>query len=244
MYFKEFPFVNYKFGDEVNPVVFQKLSAYVDILDKVKNAGAFYQKVFIQQEERPDTLSYKLYGTVDYYWTFFLLNDHIRLSGWPLSRYELYKLAETYYPNKAIITKDEIYTTFTVGTQFNASSSGLTGTVVKRNLDLGQLIVDIGTQTGDFTAGEIISYTDGDGNSVSTEVFTTSDQSEATHHYEDTDGVQTDIDPFLQNGGLLENVTYRDHLYARNEELKQIIAIRPSQILQVVAEFNSHMKGR
>ena len=80
-YFQNFPTVAYKFGDNEAPVLFNNLSAYVDIVDQIKDNVAFYNKYTIQAGDRPDTLSYKLYDTVDYYWTFFLMNDHLRISG-------------------------------------------------------------------------------------------------------------------------------------------------------------------
>ena len=50
-----------------------------------------YQKVDILNGERPDNLSQRLYGTPDYYWTFFIANDDLKsgLSSWPKSDSEL-----------------------------------------------------------------------------------------------------------------------------------------------------------
>lgn len=50
-----------------------------------------YQYIRINDGERPDQLSNRLYYTPAYYWTFFLFNDFLRsgLSSWPLSDQEL-----------------------------------------------------------------------------------------------------------------------------------------------------------
>jgi len=46
---------------------------------------SFYVKYNISDGERPDMVSTKLYGTPQYYWTFFMLNDELKngLLGWP-----------------------------------------------------------------------------------------------------------------------------------------------------------------
>ena len=64
---------------------------YVDVVEKLSKKAFAYKKVQIINGERPDTLSYRLYGTPDYYWTFFITNDHLKegLSQWPKSSDEL-----------------------------------------------------------------------------------------------------------------------------------------------------------
>ena len=74
-FFRNFPFVNYRFGDEIDPAVFQNLTAYIDIIDQFKDDLNFYETYYIKDGLRPDALSYELYGTSDYYWMFYLLND-------------------------------------------------------------------------------------------------------------------------------------------------------------------------
>lgn len=255
-YFKDFPYVEYKFGDEVEPVVFQKLSAYVDILDQVKSVHSFYSVYHIAQDERPDTLSYRLYGTVDYYWTFFLLNDHIRLSGWPLSISGLFALADTYYPHLSITTEEVIHSTFLVGTHVAGSQSGSMGTVIKRNINLGQLIIerDAGLDI-DFINGEELFYFDeAEQVARSLTILKTTDQADATHHFE-TDGqvldsdqavsqIEVDIDPQDQSTiNTLANITYRNHLNIRNEELKKIRVLKPDTIIRVAGEFRAALRA-
>lgn len=121
-YFQNFPVVDYKFGDEINFNKFQHLGTAVDILDQVKEYSVYYETYNIQNGERPEQLSYKLYKDVNHYWTFYLLNDHLRQGGWPLRSADVYPKALKYYPNtvvkvsavtqdkepKLIDTKDEI----------------------------------------------------------------------------------------------------------------------------------------
>ena len=102
-YFKNFNIVGYKFGNETSSVLFDDLSQYVDIIDGLKDNVSFYEQYTVIAGERPDTLSYKLYGTTNYYWTFFLMNDHLRESGWPIPTYDLLDTAKTKYPYRIAI---------------------------------------------------------------------------------------------------------------------------------------------
>ena len=40
LYFNEFSDVTYRFGDEVDPTVFQDISIFAEVVDQVKNAAA------------------------------------------------------------------------------------------------------------------------------------------------------------------------------------------------------------
>ena len=103
-YFKDFPSVEYRFGDEETFTKFQHLGTNVDVIDQMKSYVSFYETYHIQNGERPEQLSYKLYRNTDYYWTFYLLNDHLRQGGWPVRDADLYPKVQEYYPNTVIGT--------------------------------------------------------------------------------------------------------------------------------------------
>lgn len=103
-YFQNFPVVPYRFGNNELPVQFQHLGTYIDIIDQVKEYRTFYQLYDIQSGWRPDQVSYDLYGDPNFGWTFFLLNDKLRISGWPTNNARLFPLAKKYYPNITIAT--------------------------------------------------------------------------------------------------------------------------------------------
>ena len=102
LYFNEFENLTYKFGDEVDTVIFQNLSIYVDLIDEIKNNITFLNVHTIQEGFRPDQVSIQLYGTPLYYWTFYLINDDIREQGWPLIRTELDAYTKKIFPNIVI----------------------------------------------------------------------------------------------------------------------------------------------
>lgn len=82
-YFKKFPKVLYLFGDEITPVAFQNLSKSSNYIKNISDEISTYIEYEIKDFERPDSLSQQLYGTSEYDWTFFMMNDPIMEQGWP-----------------------------------------------------------------------------------------------------------------------------------------------------------------
>jgi hypothetical protein len=240
-YFDSFPLISYKFGEESEAVLFQDISTYVDVLDTAKDASAFYQKQSIYDYERPDTLSYKLYGTINYHWTFFYMNDNIRRSGWPVSYNQVFNLAKVSWPNQTLTTQANISVTFDVGTIITGSSSGAIGTIIARNLDLGQMIV---RSDDTFVSGESVSYLDADTLTVSAVLGTAVPQYLSIHHYEDVDRNTVDIDPLNLVTTSLTSKTYLEYMVATNDDLKIINVLTPRAIAQVVGQWKSFMRNR
>lgn len=103
-YFENFPVVDYKFGNERTYTRFQHIGTAVDILEQVRQYEVYYLNIEIQNGERPDQLSYRLYESPNYYWTFYLLNDHLRTNGWPIRDADVWPKAQEYYPNTVVQT--------------------------------------------------------------------------------------------------------------------------------------------
>ena len=127
MYFKRFPLVGYNFGDNEAQTLFPNLTAYVDIIDQVKQEISFYEKYTILDGDRPDIVSQKLYGTPDYHWTFFAMNDQLRESGWPMPEHELRTMVKKRYPHRAVTTEGNIASFFLPGVNVVGKTSGTTG---------------------------------------------------------------------------------------------------------------------
>lgn len=238
MYLKNIPPVLYKFGDNETAVIFDNLSVYVDLIDQIKDRTTLYEKHFILDGDRPDVLSQKLYGRPDLHWTFFLMNDKLRESGWPLTVQKVRETVMTRFPHKVIVTESTLAGNFLPGATVTGRTSTTTGTIVKRNLDLGQLVIET---TGSFTAGELI---DEDGTTNTITCKSSVAQYNAVHHYEDTDGNWVDIDPYSQTtstSGLVP-VTIMEYNQVFNESLKDIVVIKPASIQAIAHEFYSKMR--
>ena len=247
-YFKNFEFVGYRFGDNESEVIYKNLTQYVDMIDELKNDTSFYNKYTIPSGERPDSLSYKLYGTTDYYWTFYLMNDDIRLSGWPIASYDILDIAKEKYPYRMVTTNTNISNIFPVGQTVTGQTSGTVGTVIRKIPDFGQIVIDTGGKpnTTNFGQTEVVSYIDIEGNLQTITLVKESTQYNAVHHYEDADGVWQDLPLYDFNNPSVSwtPVTYRDRLENKNDELKEIRIIRPDVITKVVSEFNTFMKQK
>lgn len=233
-YFINFPKVNYYFGDEQSPVRFQQLNAYVDLIDQIKHQFGFYRKHYIDTNERPDTLSYRLYNTSEYHWTFFLVNDNIRLSGWPFPDFELYNVARKKYPNTALRTKDyaTLLENFIVG-DIVKLPSGESRTVVSRDLNIGQIVIN-GSISEDNTGKIAVLGNDKASFLIESQVS----EELAVHHYTDQEGNWVDIDPRIDVPEGLLPVTNISYLTDYNESLRTINIIKPDTINRVVSEFN------
>lgn len=164
-YFLNFNPVLYKFGNENSYSLATNLTQYVDLIDELKSEILYVDDYTIPVNERPDQTSFRLYGTTDYYWTFFLANDHIRENGWPLTLNEVHTAAQKRYPHRMVTVQLQqqdvidyydadnkpIFRTKIVGTapdQFEVGSivtgnqSGTRGIIIKRDLSLGTFVID------------------------------------------------------------------------------------------------------
>lgn len=238
-FFGNFPLLGYKFGNEPLPSIFQNLTTYVAIIDDIKGNTNFYSTGYIRDGERPDTLSYNIYGTAEYYWTFYFLNDDIRESGWPLTEAEILPRAQRDYPNYVLTTNGDITTRFLTGQTITGLTTGATGTIVKKNLDLGQIVVR--TDNVFSSTEKVYAGTEIEQNVTLTNVV---EQYNAVHHYEDTDGNIVDINPYTFNSGAssLIPVTNLDRIRLRNEELRTIEVFKPDVVTQIASEFNKLLR--
>jgi len=244
LYFKDFPRTAYVFGDnevqggeQVTYEIFQDISRYSDILDVIKDNVSFYRKYNIQENDRPDQLSYKLYGTPEYHWTFYLMNDHLRSRGWPLTLKQLEDKVKTDFPHFVIRTKTPFAadSIMLVGQTASGNTSGARGEILKRNLDLGQ--ITIASQKA-FTAGEIVTNVAFglDASGLIT-AHSTMQEHLSAHHYEDADGNYVDIDPSQDAPAIYTEITQYDRYVRKNNELKDIRVVKPDLIGEVTSAF-------
>jgi len=242
-YFKNFDDVLYKFGDEQSTVAFQDITTYIDVVDQIKDATSFYTYYNIQEFERPDILSIKLYDTPLYYWTFFLMNDKLRQQGWPLTNEELDRIIKKQYPHRVITTRNNLTGIFKIGQTVTGSSSGATGTIAHRHLDLGQIMLD--DANGTFIDGEqiqSIAVGEFEDTVQSINIVSSEEEYNAAHHYEDVNGKIVDIDPYVGPGAQLTEITNYQNYYNINQDLHQIRVIKPSLIDTVVSNYKKALK--
>ena len=243
-YFRHFPKIPYVFGNlneiggaRVTSEIFQNISASIEIFEDLKNNSSFYTLYNVQDGDRPDQTSSYLYDTPTYHWTFSLMNDKIKEKGWPLSNEELEKKVKVDFPHIFINTRNSLTGIMLPGETVEGLQSGARGIVLRRHLDLGNIIVDKKT-TANFLAGEVLrNVTQIAGVTGDIIINSTGDEHLASHHYVDGDGIRVDIDPLSAPGALLTEVTNIDRYANDNEDLRLIRVIRPENIEEINSIF-------
>lgn len=248
MYFKNLPKVSYRFGDNESSSLFNNITAYVDIIDQIKQEVSFYEKYTILDGDRPDIVSQKLYGTPNYHWTFFFMNDGLRESGWPMPERELRELVKKRYPHRTVVTESNIASFFLPGVNVVGKTSGTTGRVVERNLDLGQLVIasdknEAGLNNNFGTSEQIAAGDTVEEQAANIAIsINESTQFNSVLYYKNSNGDIVDIDPFNQSTSGLTPVTIMEDHINFNNKLKDIIVIKPSQMNAVVNEYFKLMR--
>jgi hypothetical protein len=237
-YIRNFPTVNYRFGNNERAVAFQNISIYADIIDQLKDEVTTYEDYTILENMRPDQVSQQIYNTTDYYWTFYILNDKLREQGWPLSQADLVEKAKKDFSGTTLVTATNLVNNqltstgairnkFVIGSTIQGQSSAVTGTIKHINYDLGQVIVE-GSKS--FTAGEtILLSSDVNVSFVATNVTA---EHLSIHHYEDANNnyvnlVGSDGVVDITGGASNTAVTQLDRYIKQNDNLKQIKILRP-----------------
>ena len=242
LYFNDFPDVGYKFGDEVDETIFQNISVYAEVIDQIKSEVTFLNTFTIQEGFRPDQVSQILYDTPLHYWTFYLLNDDIREQGWPLIRHEFEEYIKKAFPNTTLTTRDSaLVSKFKVGQTVTGNSSGASGKIIRRNIDLGQLIIE--GIVNFRQAGETISSTNSSGDVESMIVVSSTKEFQSASHYVDGNNQIVDIDFTVGPGGLLTEKTHEDVYFAVNESLRDIAVIRPELVSTLSSVFKQAIRG-
>jgi hypothetical protein len=243
MFFKNYPQTLYNFGNETSATAFQNISGYVDVIDQVKNNINFYQYLTVQDGERPDTLSQQIYGSVKYYWMFYLLNDDIRELGWPLTTQRVVLKAQNNYTKTVLTTRDidSLLTHFQEGDSIIGQTSGATGTVTKRDLNFGQIFITK-TNTLNFLNSELIRDNTDPEFPESLELVSVVEEYNAVHHYENSDGEYVDVDPYSAPSALLTPITYLDRFQQVNDQLREIKIIKPSSVQEVYSAYQQALR--
>ena len=253
MFFKQFPKVEYDFnrtGIKQNMVdLFRSVRPLPSFLDNFSG----YNYYNIKNGERPDIVSGRLYGTSMYYWTFFLVNDHLHdgYRAWPMSQEALQEYMAKSYNGFAIETNPKVLNNhenslsgrFNMGETVTGSVSSASGKVTKKIVDLSQLIVQdttgtfIGTSNG---AKELIVGASSE-DSVST--YNVYKYIDAPYYYHRTDDALkkpvTNSDHIV--GGVspanLSFVTNRAHLEETNDKNSRIRVIDPASIDSFIRSY-------
>jgi len=252
-FFKFFPRTLYVYGNEAEDIgtgdvqtqFVHDLSTYVEVIDQVRQNSAFHLKYYIQENERPDQVSYKLYGNTNFHWTFFMMNENLRSQGWPLSNIELEKRIHKDFPHLVFTTNTDLTNHFLPGQIVVGSTSNARARVLRRNLDLGQIIVEplknLVNVNAKFTVNRSEFVTSKSVNAIQTQTafFDITNEYESVRYYTNSSGRIVDIDPSqAQNlSATYIPVTQEEFYHKENDTLKEINVIKPELIGEVTAAY-------
>ena len=78
----------------------------VDVNESLMDSITLYRSYYINDGERPDIVSNKIYKNPDYYWTFFITNDFLKegMLNWPISNLEFEKFIQDEYGKHSVMT--------------------------------------------------------------------------------------------------------------------------------------------
>jgi len=241
MYFKNITNVTIDVDGSGTVDLMKNLTAKAKISDALINNGGFYQTTTIQDGERPDHLSQRLYGSPQYHWTFLLLNPQIKniWDDWPMKHGQLVEYCINKYQYLAAdvipIPDNDLNNKFLLGETVTGSISSATGIVKEVHINLGYIVIE--RTTGTFAvAGETITGVDSQ-DSVACNFIKS--QAYAPHHHVDD-----------STGGWVPRRTagtspysLLDYEAAITEQNRNIKAIKPSQIRDVAKQFIKTMQN-
>lgn len=96
-FFSQFPLTDYRINGESTVSSLIDIYRHVDVNETLIDDLTSYRFYNIKDGERPDAVSYELYGTPEYHWSFFIINEKLNnMNDWPRS----YNEQSTYIDRK------------------------------------------------------------------------------------------------------------------------------------------------
>ena len=232
-FFSRFPLTSYAFGDNETPVFWYDLTPHVHVIDETRDA----EPVTIQDGERPDHLSWRLYDRADLHWTFFLMNPRLCTSGFPLSQADLVKRVQRIHSNRVITTHSPIAGNFFPGTEVRGLTSGTHGIVRRREIDMGQIFIEA---PHPFAASETV--IDVSESNIAVQTISEVPEYNSPLYYTRAGSSEIAYDAPVGGGGDFIPRTVMEDQLAYNAELRQILALRSNRVQAVVNQFFNLLK--
>lgn len=233
-YFSYFPTVNYDLFFDGQKSEVTDIFRIVKVKNTFKDDVTYYTFYDIQDGERPDVVSTKLYGTADYYWTFFMVNDHLvnLHTDWPLSTTDLEHVIDKKYSGDVLTSNQDISTVFSKGSTVQGLLSNARARILDKDPNLGIIKVEI--ISGRFTPNEII-------RDITTNEFITITNQikfrDAVHHFINAN------DQYVNKNTLgAVPITNTEHEFNVNDAKAKIKVLRPRYVQVIADQFIEQIK--
>ena len=245
-FFRQFPKTVYDFQSDGIDTQVVDLFRSVKVRNLYSDDLSIYTYYNINNGDRPDILSNTLYGTPEYYWTFFVVNDKLKsgLSEWPMSAGEFDAYMDQEYAGTVIQTypigaKNSLAGMFSPPDRVQGVISGANGYVVSTDVQLSQLLLrDVAG--GPFLVNEaedLRKYGDSSKAVAIAKVFSHRD---APHHYEDANGLIAYTGLSINEGltlPTLTTVSNYEYEMQLNDERANLRIVRPEAIYDFAKTF-------
>ena len=241
MYFKNINNTLIDIDGSGNFDVMKNLTAKAKISDDLINNAGFYATVEIQDGERPDHLSKRLYGSEQYHWTFLLLNPQIKniWDDWPMKYGQLIEYCLNKYQYLAAdispTTDNNLNNKFILGETVTGAISNATGIIKEIHLNMGYIVIEKTGGTFTITGESIYGINSQDSASCN---FIKSQAYAPHHHTDDSTGEWT-----TRRIAGTSAYSYIDYEAAITEQNRNIKAIKPDMIRNVARQFINQMGG-
>ena len=209
----------------------KNLTAKAKVSDSLINNTGYYETVEIQDGERPDIMSKRLYNDEAFHWTFLLLNPQIKniWDDWPMKYSQLVEYCTEKYQYLAADTDDDLNEKFILGETVTGQVSNATGILKEIHVNMGYLVIEL--KTGTFTiTGETISGLNSQDN---VECGFIKSQAYAPHHHVDD---STDEWVPRRSAGTTP-FTYIDYESTVTEQNRQLKVIKPQYVRRLARHF-------
>jgi hypothetical protein len=237
MYFANIGNVAIDVDGSGNIDLLKNLTARAKVDDALMNNAGYYETVAVQDGERPDIMSKRLYNDERYHWTFLLLNPQIKniWDDWPMSEAQLLDYCTNKYQYLAGDTVDDLNNKFILGETVTGSISNATGKIKEIHVNMGYLVIE--KTTGTFSVnGETVSGLNSQ-DSVACNFIKS--QAYAPHHHTDA---STGEWVMRRAAGTLP-YTYIDYESAVTEQNRNLKVIKPAHISTIANQFIAAMGG-
>ena len=240
-YFSYFGVKDYTLTDEMQKSVVD-ISQYSALFSKIADDLSFYSYYTMQDGERLDTISQKLYSTPQYYWTIPLINHHITniYRDLPKSYPIFIKYLEKKYPGSAfkLAAGQSIAGKFKIGEIVSYNTTN-TARIIGKFPTNGYLQVQV--INGSFPTNSSFTIQGQTPANHTVTIASVTTAYNAPAYYLDVNGNQTRWDKVI-SGSTVMPVLIRDIETDGNLVLSQIKVIRPKYIYDVAKRFESQMK--
>lgn len=107
-FFRQFPLTEYDLKNDLNFTTITDVFRNVDVNENDLDGFINYTLERIEDGERPDQLSFRLYETSTYYWTFFIANDFLKAgyNAWPKGQQALNEFINDEYGAYSVLVLD------------------------------------------------------------------------------------------------------------------------------------------